>query len=819
MATQTLRLNGRAGACAACGAPIPANQGALVQRARRWLVYHLTAPCVPADLAEAADEKLASLERASELGERVVVAVANGQAAFSIHPDVHLPYPRFERYRDTCRAEGARFSGGANVLSLEDAPALIAALRAEGFALDVAPELADESKRQAEEQDRLLAEARARADAIDAELAASGHALFPYQRLGVEWLASRRSGILGDDMGLGKTVQAIAATPDGAPVLVVCPGVAKGVWEREFKRFRPSFDVFVVKKGADWRLPRPGEVVIASYSLLPACRWESCGFAYLPRLDERAAGGAAPEGLVLIADEAHALKGKATSSAPGGKGAVQRAARFRALAHAAREAGGRTWLLTATPMLNRAPELRGLLTQGDLFRESFGSFKRFAAIMGGEQGRYGWTWDSGSMDEDACRDALQRVMLRRLKVEVLKELPSKAYKTVTVPLDGGAQRACNALERAMRARGVDIAEALSEARQHEDTGAAFEELARARAALAAAKAKFLPELIEPYENADEPVVVFSAHRAAIDALGDREGWAVITGSTPPEKRTEIEEAFQRGELRGIAGTIKAAGVAITLTRASNAIFLDLDYTPALNAQAEDRIYRIGQDRAVLITRLVADHAIDARVLELLTEKSEAIRKSVDAARRGAEEDAVVKIAPVEIEAQSAPLRPKQEVARSPEDAAELIERKRLLESLTPRERDLIEEVERRDGRVIRCRDEWEEIRAGEIERKRRERHAELLKPTPEQLAAEDRRGPETERERWIVRALAHLTAHDADHALIDNGVGFNKPDTYWGHRLNTLAQSQGLTPDEWCEAFSRLPKYQGQVGAMPRKGS
>jgi SNF2 family DNA or RNA helicase len=156
-------------------------------------------------------------------------------------------------------------------------------------------------------------------------------------------------------------------------------------------------------------------------------------------------------------------------------------------------------------------------------------------------------------------------------------------------------------------------------------------MSEVRASLATAKIPALVEIVADIEEADEPIVVFSAHRAPIDHLGTRDGWAAITGDTPATARTEIEARFQRGELRGVAATIQAGGVAITLTRAHRAVFVDQDWTPALNAQAEDRICRIGQDRGVIITRLIADHTLDRRIAEVLASKTAIIDGSVDAA--------------------------------------------------------------------------------------------------------------------------------------------------------------------------------------------
>ena len=125
-----------------------------------------------------------------------------------------------------------------------------------------------------------------------------------------------------------------AAAPAGAPILVVCPAVAKPVWAREAARWRPDLRVVALSGRGSFRWPTPGEIVVVNYDLLPPA---------LP--------AAAPANCVVIADEAHALKSSK----------AQRTERFRALAESARAAGGRSWLLTATPILNRPPELYALL--------------------------------------------------------------------------------------------------------------------------------------------------------------------------------------------------------------------------------------------------------------------------------------------------------------------------------------------------------------------------------------------------------------------------------------------------------------------------
>ena len=126
--------------------------------------------------------------------------------------------------------------------------------------------------------------------------------------------------------------------------------------------------------------------------------------------------------------------------------------------------------------------------------------------------------------------------------------------------------------------------------------------------------------IKEYESVEEPVIAFSYHRGPIEELGRRKGWVCITGSTSDSDRTAIVDRFQRGELRGVAGTIGAMGVGVTLTRSANVMFLDRDFVPANNLQAEDRSLRIGQTRGVVVTILNATHPVDQRVAIILERK-------------------------------------------------------------------------------------------------------------------------------------------------------------------------------------------------------
>lgn len=433
------------------------------------------------------------------------------------------------------------------------------------------------------------------------------------------------------------TVQALVALPDGAPVLVVGPPVAKAVWRRHVADWRPDLTPVVLRGRGSFRWPRSGEAVITAYPILPRAPEEveaedAIGeIAANPLISREeddlfsAARGGAPSepvpGTVLIADEAHAVKNPKAA----------RTMRTRALAEAVLARGGRCWLLTATPMLNKPDELWAVLETAGLGQAAFGSFWRFVHGFGGWRDRRGdWNW---SEPGPAIAEGLRRVMLRRMKRDVLKDLPPKIFREVEVEIDLATRRICDRAIEALAAAGISLAEILEAEANAASTieGAAFEEMSAARAALAKAKIAAALDLVEEYEEAETPIVVFSAHRAPIEALAARPGWGAILGGVSEDARERVQDDFQGGRLRGVACTIRAGGVAITLTRAQGAIFVDRDYSPLVTRQAEDRIHRIGQEGSVVITRLVADHELDRRLAEIEQEKLALIDGSVDAA--------------------------------------------------------------------------------------------------------------------------------------------------------------------------------------------
>ena len=191
----------------------------------------------------------------------------NGHVA--IEPTSHLG-DKFNSYR--AAIEGAKFNGVANRNEAPVAlvPTIVARLQAAGFVVDLDIEARTAVETVQAAATVAVASAASRADTIDAVLQARGLGLFPFQREGVAWLAGRHTALLADPMGLGKTVQTLCAIPEHAPVLVVAPAVAKGVWQREAARFRPDLKVTVLSGRGSFRWPAPGEMIVVNYDILPA---------------------------------------------------------------------------------------------------------------------------------------------------------------------------------------------------------------------------------------------------------------------------------------------------------------------------------------------------------------------------------------------------------------------------------------------------------------------------------------------------------------------------------------------------------------------
>lgn len=475
---------------------------------------------------------------------------------------------------------GARWDGNYWQVSVSDADLVETVRAAEALKLGVPGQLYDRLRDAAKKAEQEKAHATDRV----AEISAENPGLYPFQAAGIAHLETHARALLADEMGLGKTVQAaVAMKGQNWPVLVVCPASLKLNWAREIKKWAPGYKTTILAGRKSMRWPEAGEAVILNYDIL------------------RDDLGKIPEDCLVIFDEVQYIKNYKSARA-------KRAAKIA-------EQAKRVWALTGTPMMGRPFDLWGILRQTGMANRVFGGFKQFLKFFLAYKNKWGGYEFSTPGPEVAER--LRRVMLRRRREEVLPDLPKKRFQEIEV----------NQIPRHLSKKMDKLAESLD---LTASSLPAFSEFSEIRAKLAEIRIPAMIETVEGYEDSETPLIVFSAHRAPVDELESREGWAIITGDTPGKERQETVDLFQAGKLKGIGLTIAAGGVGINLTAASHLLFVDLDWTPANNAQAEDRACRIGQNAdSVLVKRMVSAHPLDRHIQKLLVEKAEMISATIE----------------------------------------------------------------------------------------------------------------------------------------------------------------------------------------------
>ena len=405
-------------------------------------------------------------------------------------------------------------------------------------------------------------------------------------------------------MGLGKTISVAVAAEElkSKKIAVVAPSVALWNWQRELRKWA-GIDAAVLDSTRAARTTPQADCLIAPHSLLRS-----------EPVRERLA-----DVDVLVGDEAHCFK---TPTAA-------RTRKFYGLAATA----DRTWLLTGTPMPNNASELWTMLHYlHDNFPERFRTFReRYCELR---PSNFGDGWKVvGNKNARELRERMDGFMLRRKKTDVL-DLPPKRVEVVTVQpteMPPGLVE----LEQKLRRRAVtaDNVRAHDEVLTAETPEEAFqalrdhEHLSRFRRLSGLAKVEPAVEMARIELAHGDCLVLFAQHTEVIDQLaGGLAAYSpvVVDGRTSPADRQRAVDAFQSGQAHVFIGQIQAAGTAITLTRATEALFVETSYTPGDNAQCADRIYRIGQTKPVRVRMLALAHSIDEIVTEVLQRKASMI---------------------------------------------------------------------------------------------------------------------------------------------------------------------------------------------------
>lgn len=282
--------------------------------------------------------------------------------------------------------------------------------------------------------------------------------------------------------------------------------------------------------------------------------------------------------------------------------------------------------LTGTPVLNRPAEIFPLLraVRPDEYQNFFAFAKRYCDA---HPGSFGWDF-SGCSNVEELRGKLQDVMVRREKANVLKDLPAKRRVTIEVELSNAKDyRAAARRER----------DNLEDAFDKRDAGAALVVLNRLRRMAGWGKVEAAQEWVENFLLGGGQLIVFAHHKDVLDALrGELAKASVPTvrvdGDVPVKERQAAVDAFQAGQARVFLGTPGAAGVGLTLTAASDVLFVEREWTPAVEEQAEDRAHRIGQEESVTAWYLTASDSIDAKFAQLVEKKRAVIGAVLDGRR-------------------------------------------------------------------------------------------------------------------------------------------------------------------------------------------
>ena len=449
--------------------------------------------------------------------------------------------------------------------------------------------------------------------------------LRPYQVEGFRWLQTLYDkgfgGILADEMGLGKSVQFIAMLlarrGSGRPSLVVCPASLVYNWAAEFAKFAPSLAVTVVAGTKAQRKAlltglRGGEarpdVLVTSYDLL--------------RLDREDYGGMAFEAMAI--DEAQVIKNHTTKVAKAVK-SIDAAHRFA---------------LTGTPVENRLAELWSIFDF--LMPGVLGTREAFAKA-------YGSAAENGEFTAvSRLRALVSPFILRRLKRDVLRDLPEKTESVVYARMTGEQDKLYRAnqdrlalqiaheLPDEFKRNRLQVLAELMKLRQICCDPALFYE----GYAGGSAKLDTCMELVANALDAGHKVLLFSQFTSMLDIISHRlrtEGvdHFMLTGSTSKEERARLVDRFQTGTVPVFLISLKAGGVGLNLTAADVVIHFDPWWNLAAQNQATDRAHRIGQKNAVSVFKLICKDTIEEKILQMQESKRELVESVIGGTGTGA----------------------------------------------------------------------------------------------------------------------------------------------------------------------------------------
>ena len=435
--------------------------------------------------------------------------------------------------------------------------------------------------------------------------------LLNFQKEGLDFLLkSSGNALLADEMGLGKTVQTlayVASEKQTFPLLVVAPLVTLKNWEREIEKFlkrksrngriieSESPSVTLIRTGKSKELPK-SDIYVINYELL------------FKRNDDLSKVGIK----TLVCDEVHNLRSKTTQKYKSIK-------KLAALPSVCYRIG-----LSGTPIYNRGSEIWPII---DILKPGLlGSFKEFCEY-------FCYVNDKGKAivlenRRASLRNELQKhVMLRRKKSDVLKELKDKVrYKEVISADTDFYLEELDKIWKKLEREQKDAETAFSKSASYHRAIQSERQIA------GLAKLSHVINFVKNIMEIEESVVVFCHHKVIHKLLNENlqefSPVSIIGGQSDNLRQDQIDK-FQKGESKLMIAGIRAGNVGINLTRAKYVIFAELDWSPAIHRQAEDRLHRIGQKNTVFAYYLIGNGTLDDHVANILVDKSYEIDAIMD----------------------------------------------------------------------------------------------------------------------------------------------------------------------------------------------
>jgi len=431
-----------------------------------------------------------------------------------------------------------------------------------------------------------------------------------YQKVGLNWLDFLRefgfSGILADDMGLGKTIQTLTfmqkekeAKRLKKPTLIVMPTSLLGNWRREAEKFTPDLKVLILhgdKRKTYFKSLNKYDLVLTTYGLIAR------DFEQLLKIDF----------YYLILDEAQKIKNP----------------KAKVSQHLRQLKADNRLALTGTPMENHLGELwsiftflmPGFLGKAEHFNKKFRKpiEKEFDKDM-----------------QNILKKRIEPFMLRRKKDEVVKELPKKTvivqtitfekkqaqlYETIRITMEKRVRDMIS--EKGLASSQITILDALLKLRQV-CCDPSILKLDNSKNIKESAKLEFLLNLVEELVAEGRKILLFSQFTTMLSIIEERIinmniSYSKLTGST--RDRDSVIEKFKSGKADIFLISLKAGGVGLNLTEADTVIHYDPWWNPAVEEQATDRAYRIGQDKPVFVYKLIAEKTVEEKILELQDKK-------------------------------------------------------------------------------------------------------------------------------------------------------------------------------------------------------